>query len=945
MSAVQHQALQGLTSFNAVLISITGSAHRATAKSPHNQRLYMLGIPRMAEVPFKPSSPPFLTFLFTDIESSVRLMEQHPQAMPRALARHDALVRGCVAQHGGRVVKTTGDGVHAVFEQPLDALQTALALQLALADPEATHGLPLRVRCGLHGGFDEARDGDYFGPAVNRAARIMGIAHGGQTLLSQAVAERVAAALPDGISLHDLGRVRLRDLGSPERVHQLQHSRLRDTFPPLRSLEATPNNLAQQLDSFVGRQQEVAEVRALLGQSRQVTLLGMGGIGKSRLSVQLGAEVLDEYIDGVWLVEFAPLTDPRLVPQAVASVLGVKEDAGRGITESLLQHVRDRQMLLIFDNCEHLVHDCAALAKALLQAGAGVRLLASSRTVLQLAGEATYQVPTLGVPGLQSEFGRGEAADTLGRHDAVRLFVDRAVAAQSPFRLTPANAAAVADICRRLDGIPLAIELAAARIRALSAEAISQRLNDRFKLLVTGDQTVLPRQRTLRALIDWSHDLLSEPERTLFRRLAVFAGGWTLEAAEAVCAGDGLDAADVLDLQTSLVEKSLVVMEAGGARYRMLDTVQHFAAEKLSASDDESNTRNRHLSHYVDYAETARPALGGPEQGAWQRRLDAERENFLTAHRWSAKAPQGDELGLRLMHALRPYWIRSGAVSLGLRMAQDTLQHPGLRPRRKPRCMALFGVGQLSYLAGLHEQAKAHLGECLSIANEIGDDDIVARVLQPLGMVLAYLREYDAATLHLQQALALARAQGDAHELGCALTALAILHRLEQRPDLAAPLCTEAVTLSRGLDDQQNTGIALLNLAMVSITLHQLDAARGMLLEVIDLAERSSARPLMCSVAEVCSGLAAVLQDWHAAAAFFGDAEAQQHEAGQRRDPTDEAFLAPLIEATQKALGAVAFDASQALGRQRAQQDSLQCLRDWLLARSDHQLFMGGSST
>ena len=351
-------------------------------------------------------------------------------------------------------------------------------------------------------------------------------AHGGQMLLSKVVADQVNGTLPDGATLRDLGTVRLRDLSGPEHIYQLVHPNLRADFPALRSLEGTPNNLTQQLNSFIGRERELVEIKQMLGSNRLVTLLGMGGIGKSRLSMQLAAEVLDDFPDGVWFVEFAPLTDARLVPQALASVLGVKEEAGRPVIEALLKYVRDKRLLVVLDNCEHVVHACADLAKQLLQAGSGVKVLTSSRDYLQIAGETTYHVPTLSAPDPQAK----ESLSALAAHEAVRLFIDRVTAARPEFVLTGGNATAVADICHQLDGIPLAIELAAARARALSVENIAARLNDRFKLLVTSDRTVLPRQRTLRALIDWSYDLLDERERAAFQRLAVFAGGWTLEA-------------------------------------------------------------------------------------------------------------------------------------------------------------------------------------------------------------------------------------------------------------------------------------------------------------------------------------------------------------------------------------------------------------------------------
>jgi len=456
------------------------------------------------------------TFVFTDIEGSTRLWEREPEAMRSALAQHDAICRDAVGAWRGRIVKTTGDGIHAVFGEPLDALQAVLEMQLELARAPVA-GIELKVRAGLHLGPAERRDGDYYGPALNRAARIMAAAHGGQVLLSQTVADAVRARLPAPCALLDLGTARLRDLDAPEHLQQLLHPALRAAFPPLRALARTPSNLPQALNRFVGRERELAEARELLARSRLLTLLGMGGMGKSRLSLQLAATLLDEYPDGVWLVELAPLVDGARVPQVLAGVLGLAEERGRSLTETLLHWVRERRLLIVLDNCEHVLHACAELAKQLLQAAAGVRVLASSRDTLKIAGETVYPVPALSVPAPSDVDGRTSPAALL-RHEGVQLFVERARAVQPAFALEAGNVAAVAAVCRTLDGIPLALELAAARVRTLSVQAISRRLVDRFALLKTDDRTVLPRQRTLRALIDWSHELLRSREGNANRR-------------------------------------------------------------------------------------------------------------------------------------------------------------------------------------------------------------------------------------------------------------------------------------------------------------------------------------------------------------------------------------------------------------------------------------------
>lgn len=868
-----------------------------------------------------------VTFLFSDIEGSTRLWEQEPERMRVALARHDAITRAAVEAHGGTVVKMTGDGVHAAFDDPVDALSAVLDIQLALAQPDTDGGLHLNLRTGLHLGADERRDNDFFGPAVNRAARIMSAAHGGQILLSQAVAEQIGAALPSGVLLRDLGTVRLRDLARAEQVFQIVHPQLRADFPPLRSLEATPNNLAQQLNSFIDRELQMAEVKSLLASNRLVTLLGVGGIGKSRLSVQLAAEVLDDYVDGVWLVELAPVADPQLVTQAAATTLGVRETSGRPVLDALVKFVRDRSLLVILDNCEHVLHAAAELAKRLLQAGPRLKVLATSRDHLQIAGEVVYHLPTLAAPSSAGSAG-AIAPESVAQHAAVQLFVDRTRAAQPAFRVTAENAAAVADICQRLDGIPLALELAAARTRALSVESIAARLNDRFRLLVTRDQTVLPRQRTLRALIDWSYDLLNEHERAMFARLSSFSGGFTLDAAEAVGAGDGIDPRDVLDLLARLVEKSLVAMEADSGRYRMLETVRAYAEERLGELGEEEPTRARHLRHFVAFAEQARPKLRGPEQGVWLRRIDSERENVLGALAFCEGADSRIESHWSLLDALRPYWINRGLLTLGRDLYVRLLARGGLADAM--RCRALFGLGQLCYFMGDHLQARAHLGECLGLARAIDDAVVGAAVLQPLGMACLAGKDYVRARLHLSKAVELARGLDNKVELAAALSNVAMLHRLEGRLGDAEAAYGEALALARDVGHHDFVAALLLNLAIVAIERNALADARVLLRQGFAIARQTGSKPATQSTMEVCAGLAAAQTQWTQAARFYGMAETQQLSSGSQRDPADAAFLVPRVDLARSSIGEAQFAGAMAAGQALGIETALAEISAWL---------------
>lgn len=869
-----------------------------------------------------------ITYLFSDVEGSTRLWETEPERIGPALARHDRLARAIVESHGGRVVKMTGDGLHAAFGDPALAVDAVIEMQLALAHPEEPQVLPLAVRCGLHLGMDQQRDGDYFGPAVNRAARVMAAAHGGQVLLSRAVAERVRMRLPDGVTLRDLGLARLRDLISAEQLFQLVHPRLRSDFPPLRSLASTPNNLPQQLNSFVGRLRELDEVRAMLAYPtvRLLTLLGMGGLGKSRLSLQAAAEVLDDFPDGVWFIELAPLSDPRSVPQAVASALGVKEQGGGALLDALLRYLRDKTLLIVLDNCEHVVQACAEFAQRVLQTAPNVKLLASSRDALQTAGETVIHVPPLAAP----DAGATITPAGLAQIDAVRLFIDRATAAQPAFRVTDKNAAAVATICRRLDGIPLALELAAARTRAMTVEAIAARLDDRFKLLVTGDRTVLPRQRTLRALIDWSYDLLPARERQLFARLSVFAGGLTLDAAEAIGAGDGIEAADVLDLLAELVQKSLVMVDIDGGRYRMLDTVRQYASQRLQESGEAAVVNERHLVYFAALVERARTGLFGSEQARFLAQLDEERDNTLAAHAWCASSPQGATLDLQLVYGLKFYWLNRGLLDLGLRVAREALGRTGAEQRTLARSRGLSDAGQICYFMGRYDEARSLLEESLDVARELGNPLRLVAVLQILSMVEFALGQAVQAQAHGEEALRLAREAAQPHVVAGTLNNLAQLHRARGAHADALPLYDEALAIARTLDDQETIAVALLNRAMALIAGGRPEAAQSLLEEALSIAGLTGSRAVGQSLLEVVSGLAAARGDWTACATFYGAAEAQAQRSGIRRDPADAVFLADAIGRSRAAHEGTA--AAEAVGRELNYDAAIAAVRGFLLA-------------
>jgi predicted ATPase/class 3 adenylate cyclase len=703
------------------------------------------------------SAPDVKTILFTDIEGSTRLWEQDGARMSKALAEHDTLARAIVADNHGTVVKMVGDGMYAVFDDPLDAVNTTVALQREIAGVEKTHGLALRIRCGVHLGVVEQRDNDLFGSPVNRAARIMGAAHGGQILLSQAVAEHTGSRLTAPASLRDLGGVRLRDLSTPERLFQVVHPELRVDFPALRSLELTPNNLPQQATSFVGRERELAEAKKLLESTRLLTLLGMGGMGKTRLSLQIAADVMDDFPDGAWFIDLAPVRDRALVANEVAQVLNIPEEAGRPLVQTLCAHLKSRKLVLVLDNCEHLVSACAALANDLLRGTATIKIVATSREALRVPGEQVYSVLPLALPDKKASY------EVLARSEAVQLFVERARLQKASFALTEKDAAGIAELCTRVEGIPLALELAAARVHTLSIDEINRRLNDRYKLLSGGSRVLLERQQTLRALVGWSYDLLQENERIFFDRLSVFVGGFDLAAAEAICGADPLDPDDVIDLLASLVEKSLVMVEQtdGETRYRLLETIGDYARERLIKRDDVAATATRHCQHFFAFAKTARGEIQSGGQADWIRRVEFDLDNVRAAIALAMEGGVDRIIAVKFAVALQGFWLLRGYASEGRNLVRAALALPDVQAHPVAQAHALFVGAALADSQGDDAEAKRMLEQCLELRRGLGDPVDIAATLSTLSLVLVHMGDTARAREGEQEAVALFRGAGD----------------------------------------------------------------------------------------------------------------------------------------------------------------------------------------
>jgi predicted ATPase/class 3 adenylate cyclase len=696
-----------------------------------------------------------VTFLFTDIEGSTRLLQEHPRTMGDALARHHDLLRHAVESNGGIVFETLGDGVYASFARASDGVRAALDAQLAVQAEEWGEIGNIRVRMGLHTGDVEARGEHYFGPALFRCSRLMAIGHGGQVLLSRATRDLVGDALPPGAGLRTLGVHRLKDLAEPVEVFQLVHPSLQADFPSLRSLDALANNLPAHPTRFIGRQREVAAIRERVLADRLVTLTGTGGAGKTRLALQVAADLVDEFADGVWLVEFGPVSDPAVVAQSVSSVLSLREEPGRPPLATLVDHVRSLHLLLLMDSCEHLVAACAELANALLRAAPRLHILATSRELLGISGEITWRVPALSLPPPPPP-----SVESLDQYEAVGLFVERARAANAGFRINSQNAAAVLEVCTRLDGIPLAIELAAARVRMLSVEQIALRLNDRFRLLTGGSRAALPRQQTLRALVGWSYTLLQDVERVLFRRLSVFAGGWTLEAAEAVCADETLDSYEVLDMTIQLVDKSLVVADEqnGQERYRMLETIREYARESLSEAGETDGVRCRHLEYFLSLAERE---PSGSFNAALLASLDRERDNLRAALRWAVESQDVDQ-ALRLGAALWDYWSVRGFYTEGRAWLNEILAIPGVSETVSvPRVRALQTAGHLANAQADYANAEVLLESSRDLADSLNNVPLLAASLHLLGTTARARGELQVASQLFEEARLLNRQAGN----------------------------------------------------------------------------------------------------------------------------------------------------------------------------------------
>jgi predicted ATPase/class 3 adenylate cyclase len=896
-----------------------------------------------------------VTFVFSDVEGSTRLLNSLREDYGQLLDDYYEIVGRAFERNGGAEIDRAGDGLFHSFPSARRAAAAASEAQLEMAEHAWPAGAVVRARMGLHTGEPISGRTRYFGMDVHRAARIAAAGHGGQILLSQTTRDLVGNDLPQTASLTDLGQHWLKDLAEPEHLYQLSVEGLPRAFPPLRSLTTLPNNLPRNLSTFVGRLSDLAEVRQLIGEAALVTLTGPGGVGKTRLGLQLAAEMLETFTDGAWLVELEALTDESLVPQEVAIALGVARESDADANDALLGHIRGREMLLILDTCEHLIDACARLANSLLRTCPGLRILATSREALGVAGERLYPVRSLSLPEVT-----GAKADALAeRFEAVGLFAERAKAADPGFEITEGNAVAVVEICRRLDGIPLAIELAAARVRALTVQQIAERLDDRFRLLTGGSRTVMPRHQTLRAAIDWSFDLLPVEERVVLWRLSVFAGPFTLEAAEAVCTAGSIESYDVLDHVTRLVEKSLVFRQ--NDMYRILETVRGYARERSLEAGESEGAYARHRDWYLNVVREAAPSFfRGPESAPWLDRLDAEHDNLRAALAWSINEPGGAQTAVELVDGLWRFWEIRGYLVEGRQWLDRVLAlSTDLSPQRAD---ALTGAGILAAAQGDHAAAMRYHEQSLRVHEELGNRlaiqyalnnvanaamhygehararELYEKVVEmaadtdPQGIPFALVNladvadrqgDFDAAKGYYERSLAVSGPDGNIWATAYALGSYGQAAARHGDAELARERYQQALSIYRQMGDERGEARTMTLLAELAAAQDDDAGARSLLYEALLIRCRLGDSQGICAALEKMSGSAAP-DDADRAARILAAASAMREHTGARLSLTDQGQIDQQLARLQGSLGGDRFQRAWREGRSATLEDALQ---------------------
>ncbi len=821
---------------------------------PRRRRVSFTGATRGRTVPTG-----MVFFLFSDIEGSTIRWETKPQAMEAALRRHDAILHDAVGRNMGYVFKTVGDEFCTAFQHAHNAVAAAIAIQRELAAEDFNSVEGLRVRVAIHGGKTDERSGDYFGPPVNRVARLLSTAHGGQVLLSAIVAESLDGYIPAEAKLVDLGWHRLKDMEEPEHVFQLAAPGLDEEFAPIRSLNTGANNLPRQTTSFVGRENDVAEVVRLLNVSPLVSIVGVGGVGKTRLALQVAAEVLHEYRDGVWFVNLAPIDDPNLVASTILSTLAVTHGSGKSAMETLLSHLKTRSLLLFLDNCEHLIGEAAIVTAEILTNAPLVRILTTTREALNVPGEHVYRVPTLGI------------------EDAVQLFIDRARAAKADFVVSEDSLPVVEEICNRVDGLALAIELAAARMRVLSLRDLASHLKERFRVLTGGSRTALPRQKTLHALIDWSHNLLLEEEKILFRRLAVFSGSFSLEAAADVCVNDDLDEYEPLDVLTALVEKSLVVAESsnGQTRYRLLQSIEDYASGRLNEAGESEPTSRCHATYFAEFAERAYLEWDTGPAPDWLARSSVELDNIRAALSWTISENREAQIGTRIISSGFPIFLRLSLLSEAIGWAECALISCEPMPVEAAARLE-FGLSMLYNNALDEPRALSAAERAVSLYSSTDNIRGTIGAMAQLAQIYARYERFHEARELGDEALSRARKLNDPRLLAVTLQRSAITFRSEEI-ETARGYFNEAVTLFQGAGCDEDTGRALVWWAAAEADASELQRATEILHRAVPLVAGDIKLFVLLNLAEYTLTLGQLLDATTYAMAALNAAHSHNH--------------------------------------------------------------------
>jgi len=810
--------------------------------SPDLQLLLKRILQQDSSLAAAPTGPPTtalpsgtVTFLLTDVEGSTRRWDRNPAAMRLAMEAHDAVLGRLVTAHGGVQVESgrEGDSILATFTRASDAVACGVAMQRELAAQAWPEGADVHIRVAINSGEAEVRSGHYYGPAVYRCARLMATAHGDQVLLTQATRDLVIDAMPEGVAVRELGSHWLRNLERPEVVFQVIAAGLRAEFPPLKSMDLERHNLPVSPNGFVGRAAELAEIKERLATNRMLTLTGAGGTGKTRLALQAAADLIEGFTDGVWLVELASLRQPELVVQAVAETLGVQEEAGRPIMKSLSEWLREKNLLLLLDNCEHLVPAVVSLADQLLRECADVRLLATSRAALRVNGEAITRV------------------GPLSEADAVALFADRSSAVQPAFRLSEDNSRSVVQICRRVEGIPLAIELAAGRARMMAPAEILARLQDSFGVLAGGSRSAGARHETLSAAMDWSYWLLNEEEQRLFRRLSVFMGGFSLEAAEAVCGGDGVGS--VLELVGNLVDKSLVTPQetmSSSTRYTILETVREYGRSRLVEDAELESTQRHHGEYFVQIARKARAEFANPERKHWLRLLGADVDNLRAVFDIDGLRAS---TALELAAALDNFWEARAEYSEGRSRLETALSNTS--DRNLTRAQAMRAAGLMAWGQGDQQAATDYCEHALALSRALGDPEGEAMSLQQLGQIAVQQEDFAQARVYLDGALEIAARLGFERIQALCEWRLGMVALFGKDMARAGEHIKASLHVSRRSSDDEMVAMSLLMLGNIDLWQGRLDDARAHLHESLEIL-RLEGGPR--SIANLLDSLAAV---------------------------------------------------------------------------------------